>query len=166
MPLEQRSLILKISTSHHTHTPNTQCSLCTGRPNSLTAITAKLLLFSPSLHNFQSTFISSCVFVSEPAEETGNALSLFKARTIPGRPWNFSYSTMPNIYQKSLPDTCDQVMQKQLLKTKHRHFMCKAHPKPISYAGLSSKTITRRLKFTQSKSHFFPFNLHWLAMME
>lgn len=68
---------------------------------------------------------------SELAEEIGNALLLFKGWCIPGRSWNFAYLTVLNIYQKSLPNTCDQVMWKQLEKTKHRHFMCNSgHPNP------------------------------------
>lgn len=36
--------------------------------------------------------------------------SFWNSKTIPGRSWNFGYLNMPNIYQKSLPYTYEQVM--------------------------------------------------------
>lgn len=135
MPLEQRSLILKIPASHRTRTPNTQEPFCTGRPNSLMAITAKLLLFSRSLHNFQSTCDSSVRVrlhqVSRRREMGVTPCRYLKPEPFQVGPESFAYSTVPNIYQKSLPDTCDQVMRKQLVETKHRHFTCNCgHPNP------------------------------------
>lgn len=134
MLLEQRSLILKIPASHHTHTPNTREPFCTGRPNGLMAITTKLLLFSLSLHNFQWTCNSSvhvCLHQVSRRRKRVTPCCYLRPGLFQVGSENSAYSTMPNIYQKSLLDTCDQVMRKQLVKTKHRRFMCKwGHPNP------------------------------------
>lgn len=66
-------------------------------------------------------------------------------------PGTFAYLRMLNIYQKSLPFTCDPVTRKQLENTKQTFHVKKRPPKSLIYKRTSSKTITRWLKISQSK---------------
>lgn len=98
MPLEQRSLVLKIPASHRTARERAfelDDPMATGQLLQSRSYFLQVFIISSQLVINQSV----CVVSKKPAEEIGNARQLFKTQNVPGKPRNFSFSTGPNIYQ-------------------------------------------------------------------